>query len=213
MVNVLDSVFFLPRVGKDYMGGGIFGKRIMILGESHYCAEKCPDCGAPCHRSECGNFTSDVMERYFDSECEYESWMNTFRKFEHSLVNKVTDRELSLKIWDSLLFYNYLQVAMSQSRKAGSNDDYAHSENAFFEVLETYRPDYVIVWGYRLWKYLPGGEKWKWNDEINVDGILYENGAYELSDGKRVNLIAVQHPSSGYSWDYWHRVIDMFLNK
>ena len=31
-----------------YARGGIFGKRIMILGESHYCDECCSDCGN-CH--------------------------------------------------------------------------------------------------------------------------------------------------------------------
>lgn len=33
------NIFFQPFVGKDYANGGIFGKRIMILGESHYCDE------------------------------------------------------------------------------------------------------------------------------------------------------------------------------
>lgn len=40
-----DNIFFQPFVGKDYANGGIFGKRIMILGESHYCDESCTDCG------------------------------------------------------------------------------------------------------------------------------------------------------------------------
>ena len=35
------NVFFQPFVGKDYANGGIFDKRIMILGESHYCDESC----------------------------------------------------------------------------------------------------------------------------------------------------------------------------
>ena len=34
------NIFFQPFVGKDYANGGIFGKRIMILGESHYCDEE-----------------------------------------------------------------------------------------------------------------------------------------------------------------------------
>ena len=40
----MGNIFFQPFVGKDYAKGGIFGKRIMILGESHYC-EGCLDCG------------------------------------------------------------------------------------------------------------------------------------------------------------------------
>ena len=40
-----DGVFFRPFVGASYAGGGLFGKRIMVLGESHYCDEGCADCG------------------------------------------------------------------------------------------------------------------------------------------------------------------------
>lgn len=39
----MSEVFFQPFVGKDYQRGGIFGKRIMVLGESHYCDEGCTD--------------------------------------------------------------------------------------------------------------------------------------------------------------------------
>ena len=39
------NIFFQPFVGMDYANGGIFGKRIMVLGESHYCDESCADCG------------------------------------------------------------------------------------------------------------------------------------------------------------------------
>ena len=53
------NVFFQPFVGKDYTTGGIFGKRIMVLGESHYCDEGCTDCGNVANHRECRTFTSD----------------------------------------------------------------------------------------------------------------------------------------------------------
>lgn len=39
----MNDVFFQPFVGKDYLSSGIFGHRIMVLGESHYCEEGCKD--------------------------------------------------------------------------------------------------------------------------------------------------------------------------
>ena len=51
------NVFFQPFVGKDYTTGGIFGKRIMVLGESHYCDEGCTDCGNVANHRECRTFT------------------------------------------------------------------------------------------------------------------------------------------------------------
>ena len=40
-----NNIFFQPFVGKHYVSGGIFGKRIMVLGESHYYNVECADCG------------------------------------------------------------------------------------------------------------------------------------------------------------------------
>ena len=56
------NIFFQPFVGKDYANGGIFGKRIMILGESHYCDESCADCGDCQLHRECMNFTQQVLD-------------------------------------------------------------------------------------------------------------------------------------------------------
>ena len=50
------NIFFQPFVGKDYANGGIFDKRIMILGESHYCDESCTDCGDCQLHRECMGF-------------------------------------------------------------------------------------------------------------------------------------------------------------
>lgn len=44
-IEYMANNFFQPFVGKDYASGGIFGKRIMVLGESHYCDEGCADSG------------------------------------------------------------------------------------------------------------------------------------------------------------------------
>ena len=84
-----NNIFFQPFVGKDYADGGIFGKRIMVLGESHYCDDGCADCG---------------------------------------------------------------------------------------------------------------------------DGYHVATGWYVLSNGKRVKAMAVNHPSVGYSWDYWYKVIKGFYS-
>ena len=106
------NIFFQPFVGKDYANGGIFGKRIMILGESHYCDESCTDCGDCRLHRECMNFTQQVLDDYLNENKERQNWMRTFLKFERSLVGEETDQAMRLKIWNSVIFFNYLQVAM-----------------------------------------------------------------------------------------------------
>ena len=40
------------------------------------------------------------------------------------------------------------------------------AEGYFFEVIEKYQPEYIIVWGKRLWNNLPGAD---WRHE-NASG-------------------------------------------
>ena len=68
------NIFFQPFVGKDYANGGIFGKRIMILGESHYCEEECVDCGDCRLHRECMDFTQHVLDDYLNENKERQNW-------------------------------------------------------------------------------------------------------------------------------------------
>ena len=118
------NIFFHPFVGKDYANGGIFGKRIMILGESHYCDESCTDCGDCQLHRECMNFTQQVLDDYLNENKERQNWMRTFLKFERSLVGEETNQAMRLKIWNSVIFFNYLQAAMGGPREAGAAEQY-----------------------------------------------------------------------------------------
>ena len=101
----MSNVFFQPFIGKYYANGGIFDKRIMILGESHYCDEECADCGDCRLHRECMGFTQHVLGDYLDEKKERQNWMRTFLKFERSLVGKETDQAMRLKIWNSVIFF------------------------------------------------------------------------------------------------------------
>ena len=129
------------------------------------------------------------------------------------LVGHETEWQERQRIWQSVLFYNYLQVAMGGPRKAGSDAEYRQAEEAFFSVLDQYRPQYIIAWGNRLWGEMPGGERWQDGDDITIDGYTVNTGSYALSGGRRVKVMAVNHPSVGYSWDWWHKVIETFLKR
>lgn len=209
----MTNLFFLPFVGHDYSSGGIFGKRVMVLGESHYCGEKCADCGKVGKAGDCAAFTTNVIKTYLDPDTEREPWMNTYLKFERSLVGHETDSEERQKIWHSLLFFNFLQVAMDETRQAGTQEQYLQAQRAFYEVLDQYLPEYIIVWGKRLWGFLPGDGRWREEKDIVIDGQHIATGSYRLGNGARARVMAVYHPSVGYSWDWWHKAIHAFLNQ
>ena len=182
----------------------------MVLSECHYGVvgwSGCGDCGLHGKRTR---LTQGVIKDYLDESKEWQDWMRTFVKFERSLVGKETDQTLRLMIWNSVVFFNYLQVAMGGPREAGTSAQYRQAGDALFEVMDKYQPEYVIAWGKRLWSNMPG-ERWREGEDIVVDGYHVATGAYFLSNGRQVKVMVVNHPSVGYTWDYWNRVIQDFL--
>lgn len=200
----MSDVVFAPWVGADYKNGGIFNKRILALGESHYFAGEDSPVITLDHVTD---FTSDVVRNYLDPDFEFAGWMNTFKKFERALVNKVTTPEDSRKIWNSIAFYNYIQAALASPRQNVPPELYEKSERAFFEVLEKLRPELILVWGVtRMWDLMPSNNS-ELCKNLKVDGLEIGNGYYILKDGTKIKTIWIYHPSAAFSWEYWHRVI------
>ena len=206
----MEHVRLKPWKGTHY-DSGINGKKILVIGESFYCSEeyikKLP---------EGTSMTDKIVKDYLAiRKGEYREnnggWTNTYLKFERSLTCKETTPEESQEIWDSIAFYNYLQVPMSGARESGSTIDYRNAENAFFEVINELQPDLIIVWGVgKLFNNLPE-DNWKWGETLEFDGWPIKNGYYQLNNGEEVRCIAVYHPSTGYQWDWWYKVISSQL--
>lgn len=204
----MKNVFFKPWIGKNYHNGGIFKKKILVIGESHYC-DGCDKCSGDPQTGECSDFTNNVVQKIVNGDTT--RWSGTFRKFERSLVGHDTTPEQSVEIWQSLAFYNYLQVAMNGPREGGDWYDYRQAEASFYDVLNDLRPDLMIVWGVsRMWDNMPS-QGWEAGEEIVVDNYSMKNGWYALPDGSRVRAIWVYHPSVAYSWEWWNKVINNVL--
>lgn len=210
---MMNNIFFQPFVGKDYWSGGIFGHRILVLGESHQCDEECSDCGLVSLHPECASYTSRVMGDYLNENKPREPWMHTYLKFERSLVGHETDWPERQQIWQSVLFFNFLQVTMLKPRQAGTKEQYQQAAKPFYDVIDEYRPEYIIAWGERLWGAMPGDERWTDGETISVDGYDVYTGSYRLTGGGSSRAMPVYHPSGGYSWKYWHKVIKEFLQR
>lgn len=157
------SVKFLPFVGDNYEHGISFdkdgnlvlgteenqGKKVLVLGESHYCDGDCCDCGNFKLHKECAEFTRNVINEYLDESKERQNWMRTFLKFERALSNADPNID-SNSIWNHLIFYNYLQRPLRGTRMAGGSKDYENAATPFYAILKMFKPDSVIVWGRRL---------------------------------------------------------------
>lgn len=198
----MKDVKFLPWVGRNYEAGRN-GKRIMVLGESHYCSS--PADATP-------SITNRVIADLLDPQSEHEGYKNTYTKFANALAGKPLTWDEKITLWHSLLFYNYVQVPLPSPRIAPTPQDFALSEAAFFEVLNTYRPDAVLVWGSRLYNNLPRRGR-QLPDLQLPDGSAIETWAYETASGHVVQLLPITHPSAAFVPAYWHGAIEAFLGR
>ena len=211
---MMKKVNFTPWVGVNY-ANGIGGKKILVLGESHYCSEKLEGgrCFPSCERSkmdeDCHNLTINVVA---DIRNNYsgESYQQTFLCFERAVAGHELTQKEQEEFWDSVMFYNYMQYAQSGPRQPLEQQPDDSSE-AFKEILEEYMPDCIIIWGVRLYDYLPdwGGEK----SEVVLDnGDKTDVWIYNIK-GKKIPAMKVYHPSSpeGKEWQYWHQFYKKFL--
>ena len=198
----MEKINFLPWIGKHYSTTGFAGKRILALGESHYC-DKSSDAME--------DITRKVIADLFDPQSEHEAYKNTYTKFAEALLGRdclsYEDKE---SFWNSIAFYNYVRVPMTGARVAPSKKDFKDSEAAFFEVLETLRPDIVIVWGSRLYNNLPQGGL-QGDDLRAPDGHWVETWRYFLVDRKEVKIVPIMHPSSSFSPEYWHQFLSTII--
>lgn len=211
----MNKINFKPWVGKNYENGLFNGKKILVLGESHYCKIERSE-GGRCHQfctkelmtEECFNQTKDVI-----SEIKNQDWKSrTFSNFERTIFGKIPSPEERELLWDSVIFYNYLQYSQSGPTRAleQNSDAYRDSEMAFKELLETYMPDYIIAWGIRLYEITPnwGGEQSTITIEENGDANVWTY----IIKGKRIPTLFIYHPAyGGYSWSAWHPFIKKFF--
>lgn len=221
----MQNVNFLPWIGKNYQSGfGSNGLKVLVLGESHYCFTrgegKCADCSLEnCIKAgfEREDFEQQTIEYikdilYNNKKLPYQQ---TPMFFERALLGKktLTQKEREA-IWDHLMFYNYIQKSLPKidgKRTEIKPDDLIGAERAFEEIIETYAPDRIIVWGTRLFNLLPRQgcfhTEEKLSEDKRTDVVIFDIG------GRHYPAMKVAHPSSpqGWRWKYWHQFYVEFL--
>lgn len=203
------SWWFDPWIGSSYWNGGYKGRKILVIGNNHYCDSRlqCSCCGVGGSKSSdwnCDSMTQNVIQEYIDFQNDngcYDSWMSTFEKFE----NAVEDGCDSDDFWNSIAFYNFLQTAVRKNEDKCNSDkiyrqyisEYNNSNKCLWNVISDLNPDYIIVWGSCLRKHFHGTEGC-------TGGVIQKRTG--------IPTLYIHHPSQGFSSYYWNEIIWNFLN-
>lgn len=202
-------VKFKPWVGENYETGIHQGKKLMILGESHYCAN--PETEAT------EDITIKVIEDLLDPFSEHEGYKNTYTKFAKAVVGeKQFSDETKKEFWQHVIFYNYVQTAISGARVSPTTEQFRNSEQAFFEIISQYQPDLIIVWGKRLYNNLP--QQGTQLPDLQISQGIYAGESSEVWSytigGKTIALLPITHPSASmFELQYHKDLIHQFIEK
>ena len=233
---------FKPWIGKNYKKSGFHGKKLLIVGESHYCKEddnrneQCKKmwakngsrCSFDCMNESCHSMTKDLIEDEYlpyrlgsdtlprtDENGKAISYnhLKTHLCFERNVLGHETSSDETLSFWNSVAFYNYMQHAQSGPCKSLEHNDRKSYEIAFKEIIETHRPNYIVIRGTRL----PDNNLLP---QSKITTIKSSDNAYEtpvrtfiLDDGTEILAMIVQHPcsSNGKNRTKWHALLKKFL--
>ena len=228
-------VKFLPWVGEYYKEvEGFQGKKILVLGDSHYCAkaenrnDKCRskgDCSYECMNDNCYKMTRDLIRgeymEYRSERSKSAGHLQTILTFEKNLFGYTPSPQESINFWNSVIFYNYIQH--SQYKPRGRRDtkpkEIQDYREAFKEVLEYYKPTHIIVWSKFLFTkdWLPDGapESPDYTLKAEYNGVIYDTPVrtFKLDAGNPIPAIIIQHPCCRFGKDQvkWHILLKAFL--
>ncbi len=195
-----EHVFFRPWVGRDYHpSGGLFGLRVMVLGESHYVWESTPP-----PRDE----TERITERV--ASCREEKRFAT--NVELAVVGAKQLGEQRRRFWDGILFYNYIQVAVSGPRVRPTYEMWQGAKPAFLEVLRLHVPHLILVLGEALWSCIP--EDGHAGPPISLGSEERSTWLYPTAARGEGLALNIPHPSSwGFSGRRWHPWVQLGLTQ
>lgn len=189
------EIFFQPWVGDYYADNehNVFGRKIMVVGASHYCKRlhaECNVCGESYYDGEfCRDYTKHCIEKgYLTHEWKRNRTYSDFVQFFYS---RKASRAEQAALIRSIIFYEYLQQCEGQTAHESHPELFAEDRhlNAFKEMLSFYVPDVVLFWGRHAWNQLPKNLDY---GDYEADGPDQRNYPFE---GKNIVFCALRHPA------------------
>jgi hypothetical protein len=188
-----ESCTFEPWRGNRF-DEGWRGKRVLLLGESHYAGGGIKADTGPQPSSK--SFTSEVIRKWALGE--------TRAKY-FTYIAELLGADLGRKeeFWNCIAFYNYVQsIVGNAARIRPTKEMWSAGYQPFCDVLDELRPQAMVVLGQALWNRLPGKEK-------QAGGPTTEQTVLTTPKGHRTMLGMTRHPSSfGFSPKKWKTHVD-----
>lgn len=141
----MQKATFKPWVGSGYHNTGLYGLKILFLGESHYGIKG----------NESPETTINVVRRLGQKNL-HRFFTTTAKLALLKGANENISKKERKELWNNVAFYNYIQEFVAEkARRRPSLDMWESSKNAFLDVLYELQPDLLVILGKELGRNLP----------------------------------------------------------
>lgn len=207
----LKSLTWKPYIGKNY---NFTSPKILVIGESHYV----PD-GEDFNDYQQSNWTREfilkegLQQKPFYSESKKN---NLIREVEKTLLAlEKVDSANSMKLWNNISYYNFIQRLMTSLDKRPTYEDIINGWKTFSKVYDILQPDIILFCGIESSKHLVNFNNTNKEFDITPLDTTFDkiNRTYPKSfilqrNGNSTNCLFIKHPSMMYSWEPWSKILD-----
>ena len=174
--------------GQDYKDGGIFGSRILIVGESTYTTN--------------GDDTSQY--NVWMAQDHIDGYRDAFRtKLIRAFLNTDCEQKYDIeRFWNSVCYLNYIKIPLIGPRIVPEEKMWLENRQPFPSILTELKPNLVVSLGYRMWANWISSPPCQMLPGPKIDGAGRSNTYYLVFSGNKHRALAyaLKHPSSGFSW-------------
>ena len=198
------TTHFQPWVGDQYETSKLMGgKRVMLLGESHYEWLDGQTLGINATQNSIENGIAGKKQRFRTRVAA------TFLGHLPIIDSERHD------FWHSIVFANYVPVSVGRGANAEPTEEMWEAGVArFAELIKTHTPDFLVVLGHALWQrmhytFVMDGHAERHQNAVNE----WRTWRYRYANGKSLFACATKHPSRNYNYKHWHPFIREMLVK
>lgn len=162
--------FFLPYVGPDFESGLIAGRKLLLIGESHYNEPGCERCGP--------GATGEVVQAHLAGVAIpfLDYMLKASCGHDHTFTREA--------FWKRVAFANFIQKPMESLSHRPTPEEWQAGVTPFWQTVAELRPDLVFMftsaWSHWLPSLAPGGDPARTGPVGDDDTWLWR---YGLADG------------------------------
>ena len=227
----MENRFFKPYKGNGYHMGFFNGKKVLVLGASHYCTYNndskkfnCPvwDLCTSKEIKDSSVFNATCpynKEHHIDemlensARLELENFLGddnytTYQNFTMALMDSFNFADKQ-SVWDRLAFVNYVQYFLPSTETPVQTKDDLRNFDALLKTIDELSPDIIIIWGTKVTNHF---RKNYIKKKVSKLDVQLDDHFWKLEYGKhKIIIVNSFHPSDLHG--HWTRDLHQFINK